>query len=206
MFRSICNTRSVNTGGFNYEKIDATLLPDFKTWTALPLPSEIPHGDMPGDKVCISSEHIEKANLIFPALLEKTEAVLLQNPFGRCVVTVCGGSGVGKSETASLLSYYFCQAGLGSYTLSGDNYPHRIPMYNDAERLRIFREGGIHGLLTSGVYSAETAGILRELWISEENAAPALTEKTHGWPFIKRPDVPLWPPIWGTLPSRILRS
>ena len=89
------------------KKLDAALLPDFKTWTAPPLPSEIPHGDMPGDKVHIGDDHIAKANRVFPALLEKAEAVLQQNPFGRCVVTVCGGSGVGKSETASLLSYYF---------------------------------------------------------------------------------------------------
>ena len=101
------------------KKLDAALLPDFKTWTAPPLPSEIPHGDMPGDKVHIGDDHIAKANRVFPALLEKAEAVLQQNPFGRCVVTVCGGSGVGKSETASLLSYYFTQAGLGSYTSAG---------------------------------------------------------------------------------------
>ena len=162
------------------KNLDAALLPDFKTWTAPPLPSEIPHGDMPGDKVHIGDDHIAKANRVFPALLEKAEAVLQQNPFGRCVVTVCGGSGVGKSETASLLSYYFTQAGLGSYTLSGDNYPHRVPMYNDAERLRIFREGGIRGLITSGVYCADAAAILRELWCSEEDAAPAKV-KEYPW-------------------------
>ena len=70
------------------KKLDAALLPDFKTWTAPPLPSEIPHGDMPGDKVHIGDDHIAKANRVFPALLEKAEAVLQQNPFGRCVVTV----------------------------------------------------------------------------------------------------------------------
>lgn len=56
------------------------------------------------------------------------------------VITVCGGSGVGKSEIASLLAHYFENMGVGCYTLSGDNYPHRIPVYNDAERLRIFRK------------------------------------------------------------------
>lgn len=39
------------------KKLDAALLPDFKTWTAPPLPSEIPHGDMPGDKVHIGDDH-----------------------------------------------------------------------------------------------------------------------------------------------------
>ena len=38
-------------------------------WTPPALPAEIPHGDMPGDKVCIDDEPIRKANGIFPALL-----------------------------------------------------------------------------------------------------------------------------------------
>lgn len=44
---------------------------------------------------------------------------------GRAVITVCGGSGVGKSEIASLISYYLNAEGVGAYTLSGDNYPRR---------------------------------------------------------------------------------
>ena len=106
------------------------------TWTPPLISGPIPHGDMPGDKVQIGPEHIAKANTIFPALVPMA-AELAQN--GRVVITVCGGSGVGKSEIASLLSHYFRTAGVGSYTLSGDNYPKRIPMYNDAERNRIFK-------------------------------------------------------------------
>ena len=34
-----------------------------------------------------------------------------------------------------------------AYTLSGDNYPHRIPKYNDAERLHVFRESAIRGMV-----------------------------------------------------------
>ncbi len=159
------------------KKMDVNLLPDPASWMPPEIKGEIPHGDMPGDKVNIDAGHIDKANRVFPLLLEKVEAVLKANPAGRCVVTVCGGSGVGKSETASLLSYYFTQAGLGSYTLSGDNYPRRIPMYNDAERVRVFREGGVRGLVTAGVYSNAVAEDLRNLWAQEQDPAPGAAEQ-----------------------------
>ena len=142
-------------------------------WTPPALSPDIPHGDMPGDKVHISENHIAKANVIFPRLLGLLAPVLEANPYRRAVVTVCGGSGVGKSETASLLTFYLNSLGIGSYTLSGDNYPHRIPKYNDAERLRIFRHCGIHGLLTSGLYSFERMNILKGLQLSGEDATPA---------------------------------
>ena len=118
-------------------------------WTppALPADGEIPHGDMPGDSVQIGEKHIQKANVIFPELLR----LIRENPAEKIVVAVSGGSGVGKSETASILSYYFNQLGVGAYTLSGDNYPRRIPAQNDAER-------------------AET---LRVLWETGEDADPA---------------------------------
>lgn len=155
------------------KQLDVTRLPDPGSWTAPELNGEIPHGDMPGDKVNIDASHIDKANRVFPLLLERVTEVLKTNPAGRCVVAVCGGSGVGKSETASLLSYYFARAGLGSYTLSGDNYPRRIPRYNDAERLRVFRDGGVRGLVTAGVYSPAVAAELQSLWQREEDPAPA---------------------------------
>ena len=121
--------------------------------------AKVIHGDMPGDKVSIDKTHIEKAKIIFKKLLEEVKAL------GRdkIVISVCGGSGVGKSETASLLSYFFRSMGIGSYTLSGDNYPHRIPMYNDAERLHIFRESAIRGLLKDGEYSKERFEIIHKL-------------------------------------------
>ena len=66
---------------------------------------DIPHGDMPGDKVEINEEHIKKAKVIFPWLVE-----LLKEEAGKgkdkIVITVCGGSGVGKSEIASIIAYY----------------------------------------------------------------------------------------------------
>ena len=54
----------------------------------------------------IGPGHIQKALIIFPKLLELLIPVLEENPYQRAVVVVCGGSGVGKSETASLISYY----------------------------------------------------------------------------------------------------
>ncbi len=106
--------------------------------TALDL-TALPHGDMPGDKIEIEEHHIEKAEKIYPVL--KT---MLTPP--KTVVCVCGGSGVGKSEIASLLAGLFRADGVGAYVMSGDNYPHRIPVENDAERERVYREGGREAL------------------------------------------------------------
>ena len=145
---------------------------DAKTWRAPALPESIPHGDMPGDKVSINEGHIAKANAIVPRLLELLPDVLEQNPAKRAVLCVCGGSGVGKSEIASLLSYYLNEMGIGAYTLSGDNYPHRIPLYNDAERLRVFRVAGLKGLLAAGEYDEKRAAILRALWQAGTDADP----------------------------------
>lgn len=141
-------------------------------WRAPVVGGDIPHGDMPGDKVQIGPDHIAKANTIFPLLVPMAAQMAVN---GRVVITVCGGSGVGKSEIASLLSHYFRCAGVGSYTLSGDNYPRRIPMYNDAERLRIFRAAGLRGLVDGGVYTDSVKEILPELWKQETDAEPKLT-------------------------------
>ena len=103
--------------------------------------------------------------------------VLESNPHERAVVVVCGGSGVGKSETASLLSYYLNQMGLGCYTLSGDNYPHRLPKYNDAERFRIFRKSGIDGLIANGQYIEERKEILKSIQLDDQDSNPVNVER-----------------------------
>ncbi len=135
----------------------------------------IPKGDMPGDKIRIDRQHILKAQVIFPKLLDLLITALDENPYQRAVITVCGGSGVGKSEIASLISYYLNRMGLGSYTLSGDNYPHRIPKYNDAERLRVFRKSGIDGLISHGQYLEGRQAILKELQESGNDSNPDYT-------------------------------
>ena len=40
------------------------------SWEAPALIQDMPHGDMPGDKIRIGEEHVQKATKIFPALLE----------------------------------------------------------------------------------------------------------------------------------------
>lgn len=140
----------------------------------------IPAGDMPGDIVKITPEHIRKSRIVFQRLLDLIIPVLDENPYQRSVVSVYGGSGVGKSEIASLLSYYFTGIGLGSYTLSGDNYPHRIPKYNDAERLRVFRETGIEGLVANGQYNRERSSLLIKLQKSDDDSNPE-NVKRYPW-------------------------
>lgn len=127
-------------------------------------------GDMPGDKVQISQSHIEKANVIVPELLKMILPVLNGSPYQRVVISVHGGSGVGKSEIGSLLAHYFNLMDIGSYVMSGDNYPHRIPFYNDAERKRIFTNTGLKALVSSGEYTRERYDILVDLQKNDNDA------------------------------------
>jgi hypothetical protein len=161
----------------------SNLLDILKNTQTLSIPEigqDIPHGDMPGDKVEIGQDHINKSKIVFHELLKKLPAVMESNRSSRAVITVCGGSGVGKSEIASLISYYLNQLGIGSYTLSGDNYPRRIPKYNDAERLRVFRQAGIIALVEADMLNADIFGVLRELQEKEEDADKAYIEK-YSW-------------------------
>ena len=141
---------------------------------------KIPTGDMPGDKVRIGPQHVQKSRVIFPRLSELLLPALESNPHERAVVVVCGGSGVGKSEIASLISLYLNRMGVGSYTLSGDNYPHRIPKYNDAERLRVFRQNGIRGLIAQGQYLEGRPAVLKELQASGSDSIPDCA-RTYPW-------------------------
>ena len=149
-------------------------------WTAPVIPEKIPQGDMPGDKIEIGEDHINKANLIFRELLGQIRELKKEDADRKIVLTVCGGSGVGKSETASLLSFYFNQIGMKAYTLSGDNYPHRIPKYNDAERLHVFRESAIRGMVKDGTFTKERFDIIHERQIAGMDADPKLKE-SYDW-------------------------
>ena len=136
------------------------------------LPAQIPHGDMPGDKIQIGEDHIRKAQTIYPVLREELAKLKCQ----KTVVAVCGGSGVGKSEISSVLAYYLQHDGIGTYVLSGDNYPHRIPRDNDIERERVYREGGVRGLVHHDLLTKERSAQLRELWAEEKDADPACAQ------------------------------
>jgi sucrose phosphorylase len=124
-------------------------------------PNEIPKGDMPGDKISIDDTKVKNANVIMPELLCMLREIFENKE--KAVVAVHGGSGVGKSEVGSLLAYYLNDLGLGTYILSGDNYPRRIPKINDPERMRVYRECGTKGLVKAGLFSEENNAVLQAL-------------------------------------------
>ena len=91
----------------------AEITKNMTDWQPPVIPENIAHGDMPGDKVEIGEGHVQKANVIFKELLPMLEEASEKSGTGKVVITVCGGSGVGKSEIASLLSFYLKEAGIG---------------------------------------------------------------------------------------------
>ena len=150
---------------------------DLKNWKPPVLPEEIEQADVPGSKVVITEYHIDRAGRIFPYLLEEIEKVKSKNDNGKVVVSVSGCSGVGKSGISAVLSYYLNDIGIGSYILGGDNYPRRIPEYNDAERLHLFREGGLKGLVKDGEYTKERFDIVHKLQEDGNDADPENIKK-----------------------------
>ncbi len=139
------------------------------------IPADLPAGDMPGEHVNIAEGHIKKALVIFPILIKKIDSALNTSTSDKIVVSICGGSGAGKSGIASVLSYLLNEEGLNSYVMSGDNYPRRIPAANDNERLHIFRQGGIRALRDAGILTPEIVSILRELQRDNRDAEPTLS-------------------------------
>jgi hypothetical protein len=139
--------------------------------------SEVGHGDMPGDQIRIDDSHIERANTVFPLLFNKIKEM----PADKIVLSVYGGSGVGKSEIGSLLAHYFSLEGYASYILSGDNYPRRIPALNDAERLNRFRSAGLAAIAASPRFSDEWNGYIHESWEDLADADPAKALNHEGF-------------------------
>ncbi len=134
--------------------------------------NSIPQGDVPGERVEIKKEQVEKTALLFQETVKQLIPLLSNNTYKRAVITICGGSGVGKTGIASIFAHYFRCAGVGCYILSGDNYPRRIPKYNDAERLWVFREGGIQGMIEDGVYTDENFNIINKWQKKDDDADP----------------------------------
>ena len=132
-------------------------------------------GDMPGDKVEINESHISKSKLI----CKEIESMLTGK---KEVIAIHGGSGVGKSETASVVGHILNENGIKTYILSGDNYPRRIPEQNDAERIRVFREHALKGLVNSGIYTAEVRDAVFKL---RETSCDLDMERIADYPFLK---------------------
>lgn len=149
-------------------------------WIPPHVPEEIPCGDMPEEKVVLKEGHIEKAKIIFGELLKQLPLLLEEEKNSKLILTICGGSGVGKSGIAGVLSYYFKEMGVGSYIMSGDNYPRRVPKYNDAERLRVYRQEALKGMIEEDVYTKERASILRVWQEDSQDANPDL-RREHPW-------------------------
>jgi hypothetical protein len=140
--------------------------------------AQVVTGDMPGDSVRIGPAHLAKARALFPGLWQLLDPRLADGD--RVVVAVTGGSGVGKSEVGSLLAHGLKTLGVGSYVLSGDNYPRRIPVENDAERLRVFRTAGLAALVASGAYDDGVRDALADLQADGRDADPAAVG-AHPW-------------------------
>lgn len=137
----------------------------------------IPKGDMPGDKVHIDEGKLKKADEIFPNLMELLQPSLAS---GKAVVSVYGGSGVGKSEIGALLAHYLRHNNIGVYLMSGDNYPHRIPKVNDEERFRVFREYGLKGYAQSDAYDKKAFEAMVNLQAEDRDANPELCSEHKG--------------------------
>ncbi len=153
-----------------------TILENLDTWSFPALAEDMPHGDMPGDKVIISDALIPHAQTLFRLVIREMQA----EGDEKYVISIFGGSGSGKSVTTSLLTYYLNQAGIRTYAMSGDNYPRRIPEYNDAERVSIFRSEGLKGLVREGLYSKDVQTVLSDLWRRETDSDPKEAEQ-NSW-------------------------
>ncbi len=122
---------------------------------------DIPGGDMPGDITDINEEAIAAAVKLFPTLQDKILQGIADNPYGRCVVSISGGSGSGKTCSAAILAYILNSAGIETYTMSGDNYAHRIPHENDEGRQRVFRHNGVRAVVDARL--AEDPKVFEEI-------------------------------------------
>ena len=143
-------------------------------FSQLSSPISIPGGDMPGDSLKIENDRLQKAKIILPHLLERITDKIVTSPTGKVVVSVCGGSGIGKSGIAALLAYALNRMDIKTYVLSGDNYPHRVPPVNDAERVRRYREYGYKALVSLDNYGQELDSAVKALWDRDTDADSTL--------------------------------
>lgn len=118
-------------------------------------------------KVNIVEAQRRNADLLYPCIRSRLQELKGEE---KKVIAISGGSGAGKTGMAWLLKEHFAENKISALILSGDHYPHRIPMYNDAERLQIFRSAGLIGLLEENLYHADVEDALRKLQMQGEDA------------------------------------
>lgn len=102
-------------------------------------------GDLPGEKISVTEGIIPIADRIYTVVKDYI-AGRREVGQAKTVIAFCGGSGVGKSTVAAIVRARLNEDGIGAYTMSGDNYPYRIPAFNDAKRERVYAEGGKEAL------------------------------------------------------------
>ncbi len=113
---------------------------------------------------------MQKAIYIYAQIQGALSEKLTKSSCRRVVIGISGGSGSGKTSIAALLKEYMEKDGLGCYVLAGDDYPRRLPKYNDAERLRIYREYGLRGMVDGGVYTPERFARVQQWQLKGEDA------------------------------------
>ncbi len=113
-----------------------------------------------------------KADRIWVELKKRFPEITEKNSCRRVIIFLGGCSGCGKTTVAEILSDTFQRESIGCLILHGDNYPYRIPGQNDEERMRIFREYGLRGMVNADVYTKERFAVLRRLQESGEDANP----------------------------------
>jgi hypothetical protein len=135
-------------------------------------------GNMPGDVLHIGDSHRERSETIFPKAIE----AFRRSGQEKFVISVFGGSGVGKSEVGYLLAERFRGEGLPAFLVSGDNYPYRIPAENDRERESRYRYHGLLALARRSDFHQRWTNQLRALWERGEDSA---RESQNTYPFLE---------------------
>lgn len=141
---------------------------------------DILQGDMPGDSININEQAVLAAQRLFPVVTKSLSASAEKNPFGRTVISVSGGSGSGKTCLSALTAFFLNKNNIGARIISGDNYVHRIPVENDAERLRIFRQSGIAAMVESGLFD-ETVFEKLQKYQKEQNETGHASDIDEPW-------------------------